>query len=105
MKMIDMHIHAYNREINREDLLSSLKSANIDGCCVFSTRPVEASSLEGLPFEQRLSEALNWARGYEDRIFPVLWIHPFEEDILSKVHLAAQAGIAAFKIRDSQRKR
>ena len=98
MKKIDMHIHAYNRQTNQEQLLSALGQAGIDGCCVFSTRPVEASSVEGIPFEQRLAEALGWAMGYEDRIFPVLWIHPFEEDILNKVHIAAQAGIAAFKI-------
>ena len=98
MNMIDMHIHAYNREINREALLAALESAGIGGCCVYSTRPEEASRLEGIPFDRRLAEALAWAEGYEDRIFPVLWIHPFEADILSKVRLAAEAGIAAFKI-------
>lgn len=98
MKMIDMHIHAYNRVTNQEQLLAGLAQAGIESCCVYSTRPVEASKMEGIPFEQRLTEALGWAKGYEDRIFPVLWIHPFEEDILNKVHIAAEAGIAAFKI-------
>lgn len=98
MKMIDMHIHAYNREVNPEALLASLVEAGMDSCCVYSTRPVEANPSVGIPFRQRLDEVLSWSKGHEDRIFPVLWIHPFEEDILNKVHLAVREGIAAFKI-------
>lgn len=98
MKKIDMHIHAYNREVNPETLLGNLESAGLSGCCVFSTRPDNAYPEEGIPFEQRLEEVLSWSRGYEDRIFPVLWIHPFEDNIMEKVRLAVESGVAAFKI-------
>ncbi len=102
MKIFDMHIHAENTEPNPRALLEAFAKAGVFGGCVFSTPPkeqgMEIGGCRGLDFEQRLAEVLGWCRGYEDRIFPVLWVHPEEKDILSKVEIAAKAGIVAFKM-------
>ena len=98
MKIFDMHIHSFNHIPAPETLLSEMEKAGVYGGCVFSNWPREANPSVGTSFEERLAEVLAWTRGYEDRLFPVLWIHPYEDDIINKVHVAAEAGIAAFKM-------
>ena len=93
-----MHIHARGTKPNPEALLKDMEKAGVYGGCVFSNHPIEGKESGGTPFEERLSEVLGWTKGYEDRLFPVLWIHPDEENIIEKVHIAADAGIAAFKM-------
>jgi len=41
---------------------------------------------------------LGWTNGFEDRLFPVLRVHPDEENIIENIHTAADAGVCAFKI-------
>lgn len=98
MKIYDMHIHSFNRPATSEKLLSEMSNAGVYGGCVFSNWPKEANSEVGTSFEERLAEVLEISKGAEDRIFPVLWIHPYEEDIINKVHIAKDAGVLAFKI-------
>ena len=104
MKIFDMHIHASNKAPMPEKMLASMEKAGIFGGCVFSNPPKEfwdkdaAFSSGGTTFDERLDEVLGWAKGYEGRIFPVMWVHPHEESILKKVHIAAERGIAAFKM-------
>lgn len=98
MKIYDMHIHSFNRPATAESLLSQMERAGVHGGCVFSNWPTEANREVGTSFEQRLREVLDIADGSDGRIFPVLWIHPYEDDIINKVHIAKDAGICAFKI-------
>ena len=98
MKIFDAHIHARNKEQVPEELLSQMAQAGVSGGCIFSSRPVEYNAKTGIPFEDRINEALGWTKGYEDRLFPVLWIHPYEENIFEKIDIAVNKGIAAFKI-------
>ena len=98
MKIFDAHIHARNITPNPEVLIQEMDKAGVYGGCVFSTRPLEYDEKIGLSFEGRVEEVLGWSKGYEDRIFPVLWIHPYEENILEKVEIAVSKGICAFKI-------
>lgn len=98
MRIYDMHVHSFRGKVNPEQLIRAMEKANVYGVCVFSNWPKEANASKGTSFEERLDEVLSIAKGYEDRIFPVLWIHPFEENILEKVHIAVAAGIVAFKI-------
>ncbi len=98
MKIYDMHIHSFDHTPAPEVLLSEMEKAGVYGGCVFSNWPKEANPAVGTSFEERLEEVLAWTRGYEDRLFPVLWIHPYEEDIINKVHVAVEAGVAAFKM-------
>lgn len=98
MNIYDMHIHSYNMKPNPTALIAEMDAAGVRGGCVFSNWPKECDPQIGTTFEERLAEALAWVRGCEDRLFPVLWIHPYEDNIIEKVHVAAEAGIAAFKI-------
>lgn len=100
MKIYDMHIHCASRTPDGKELISKMAEAGVHGGCVFSTWPKEAVTAEGegLSFEERIAEVKAWCRDYPDRLFPVLWIHPFEDDIFSKIRRAVDEGIAAFKV-------
>ena len=98
MKIIDMHIHALNTKPNPEYLIQKLDASGIYGACVFSNWPKKANEKLGTSFNERLEEILSWTKGFEDRLFPVLWIHPYEDNIIDNIHKAADAGVVAFKI-------
>ena len=98
MKIFDMHIHSRGSAPCPERLISEMDKAGVYGGCVFSNRPTLVNEKTGSDFETRMNEALGWAKGYEDRIFPVMWIHPYEENIIENVRKASEAGIVAFKI-------
>ncbi len=98
MKIFDMHIHTYGPEFDRDALLAEMGKAGVFGGCIFSPPPVEFNSKRGMPFRARLDRILAIAKGYEERLLPVLWIHPDEENILENVKVAAAEGIVGFKI-------
>ncbi len=98
MKIYDMHVHAKNTPPEPERLISQLAEAGVYGCSVFSHGPIEFYGKNGADFDTRLNEILTWTRGYEDRLVPVLWVHPDEEGIIEKIDIAADAGVTAFKV-------
>lgn len=98
MKIFDAHIHALNSEISPENLIEKMNKSGIYGGCVFSNWPVENNSRIGTSFIERMEEVLNWCKGYEDRLFPVMWIHPYEENIIENIRKAADNGICGFKM-------
>ena len=98
MKIFDMHVHANNKITDKEKLILNMNEAGVYGCCVFSACPCEYDENEGISFEERLNEVFSIQKGYEDRIFPVLWIHPYEENIIENIHIAVDKGICGFKI-------
>ena len=98
MKIFDMHIHTDGVEFDREAMLAEMEKAGVFGGCIFSPQPVESNAEIGLPFRARLDRILEITRGCEDRLFPILWVHPDEDDILENVKIAAAEGIAGFKI-------
>ena len=98
MKIYDMHTHAWGKEPSPEKLLLKMEEAGIFGGCVFSAPPREQKMEIGRSFDDRLSEILGWCKGYENRIFPILWIHPDEENITEKVSVARERGVLGFKM-------
>lgn len=98
MKIYDMHIHIRQGAPDPESILEKMDKAGVYGGCLFSIRPKEVNEETGADFEERLENLFQWTRGYEDRLFPILWIHPDEDDIINKIHIAAEAGVAGFKI-------
>lgn len=101
MKIFDMHIHDSakgNRDANK--LLNEMSKAGVYGGFVFSAPPKEqmVKTLGWLDFNERLSTVLEWANQSSDRLFPVLWIHPDEENIIEKIKIAVNSGIVAFKM-------
>jgi predicted TIM-barrel fold metal-dependent hydrolase len=98
MKIFDMHIHSYAKEVNQEKLLSAMDDAGVYGGLVYSNWPRRANEQLGTSFINRLNEVLDLCRGAENRLFPILWIHPYEDSIMEKIRIACESGIAAFKI-------
>ena len=98
MKIFDMHVHAKATAPEPERLLSEIAQAGVWGCSVISNRPKEMSPDTGTDFTDRLNELMAWTKGYEDRLAPILWIHPDEDDIIDKVRTASYSGVAGFKI-------
>jgi len=98
MKKFNMHIHAMNTKPVPENLLTNMEKAGIYGGCIFSNWPSRSNQKVGTSFEERLAEVLAWTKQYEDRLFPVMWIHPYEENIIENIQKAVTSGIAAFKI-------
>jgi len=98
MEIFDMHVHAENTPPTPKLLLERLALAGIYGCSVISNQPLEMDAEAGTDFDTRLSEILGWTDGYEDRLIPVLWVHPDEDNIREKIGKASEAGVAAFKV-------
>ena len=97
MKIFDVHIHMYAEGLDADAFLKQLDEAGVYGACVYSAPPIEESPLRGLDYERRLQQILDFVKGNEDRLIPVLRIHPNEENLAEKVKLACESGIAAFK--------
>ena len=98
MKIFDMHIHSRNKGTNPERLLAEMAAAGVYGGCVFSNAADRENPASGTDFESRMKEIADWTRGYEDRLFPVIRIHPYEDGIMEKSHMAHEAGAAAYKM-------
>lgn len=98
MNVFDIHMHANNTNPEPEKLLREMEEAGAYGGCVFSNWPDRADSKIGTSFDERLNEVIGWTKGYEDRLFPIMWIHPYEDNIIENIHKAVDAGICGFKI-------
>lgn len=98
MKIYDMHIHAEAGAPNPGELIENMEKAGVYGGTVISVRPEESYGRFKLNYEDRMKNVFEWTKGYEGRLFPVLWIHPREENAIEKVKDAAQRGISAFKM-------
>ncbi len=98
MKIYDMHVHALNTEPKPEQLLAQMEAVGVYGSTVFSNWPKESNPRTGTSFDERLEEVFAWTNGYEGRLFPVMFIHPYEENIIENIHKAVDRGILAFKI-------
>ncbi len=96
MKIFDMHVHSHGKTCEKENLLSKMEEVGVFGGCVFSTSPIEFGEIDGLDFDKRVKKIIEWKE--DDRLFPVVWIHPFEKDIVEKVKTLKNSGIVALKI-------
>lgn len=103
MNIYDMHIHIWSRTtyVEKPDpavTLERMAQAGVSGGCLFSNPPKEANPELGTDFEPRLTEVIRWTANSDNRLFPVLWIHPNEKDIVAKLDTAIAAGVVGFKI-------
>ena len=98
MKIFDMHIHSRNKGTDPERLLSEMAKAGVYGGCIFSNAADRENPASGTDFESRMKEIADWTHGYEDRLFPVIRIHPYEDGIIEKIHIAHEAGATAYKM-------
>ena len=94
-----MHIHTIEGPVEQNSLLERMEKAGVYGGAIISQAPEESTEDSStLPFKQRLENVLEWTKNQEGRLFPVLWIHPFEKDAIAKVKEAKKSGISAFKM-------
>ena len=94
MKIYDGHMHIGGSAApNPAQLMEKLEACGISGGCVISIDPDDP----GFTFEQRMENLFAWVKGWEDRLFPVAWLHPYEPDIFWKLENCAARGVAAFK--------
>ncbi len=100
MKIIDMHTHINNDKMmpNPDALIREMEMAGVYGGVVMSKMPGLAPFKDDDPISERADNALAWCKGYEDRLFPVLFIHPDEENVIEEVKKADAKGIVAYKM-------
>lgn len=91
-----MHIHAWGETPDPDTLLKKMEECGVFGGMVFSNCPEGTVVGNGAPFDERLDEALSYA--VDGRIFPAIWIHPYEENIIENLRRAKEKGIRAVKI-------
>ncbi len=97
MKIFDMHIHVGCEKTDKSYLLDKMAESGVYGGGIISPCPMESSAdLYRLPFKERLENVLSWKE--DNRLFPILWVHPEEKDVIANVKVAKNAGISAFKI-------
>ena len=97
MKIYDIHIHMGFAD-STLNIIDQMEQAGIYGGCVFSSPPKEAKDITYKEFYERIDEVIEFTKPYKNRLFPILWIHPDEENILEKIETAIQKGIDGFKI-------
>ena len=98
MNIFDMHVHSYDTTSHAEQYIAEMEKAGIYGAFLFSAPPKEYNPGVGLDFNERLQQIFDWTNGYEDRLYPVLWVHPYEKDIL-KVYYKSPDLYLVFKVR------
>ncbi len=99
MKIIDMHIHMGLTEY-KESIIKRMDEAGIHGGCVFSAPPKEfmMKTARSKDFDERIAEVLEFTKPHMERLYPVLWIHPEEKNILENIDRAVEQGVDGFKI-------
>ena len=97
MKIMDSHTHLGFAKTEKT-IKEYIGNIEIAGACVFSPPPLEYDPQIGKDFYTRLKEVINFTAEYKDILFPIVWIHPYEEDIFKKIDICAEKDIAGFKI-------
>ena len=98
MNIFDMHIHIWECDPEPASLLKHMGDAGGYGGCILSRPPGAYSETLGRGFEERLKEVLDFCAYADDRLFPILWVHPDEENAADIIRIAAQKGICGYKI-------
>ena len=97
MRIFDMHTHM-GIKCGKPDVLAEMEKAGVYGGCIFSPRPKEHSKEFGVEFEERLAAVLDFTKDHRDRLFPILWVDPYEKNIFENIDKAVEAGIDGFKM-------
>ncbi len=94
MKIFDGHLHIGGyKKPDPAGLLEKMAECGVYGGSIFSIDPED----KAFSYEERIDNLFSWVKGYEDRLFPVAWLHPYEENIFDKVKECADRGVCAFK--------
>lgn len=96
----DMHCHAatYPIAVEAQTVLEKLGEAGIYGTSVFSVSPGKRPFRNLPSVMERAENLLQFCAQSENRLVPVLYLHPYEEDVIAQTEAALEKGIAAVKI-------
>ncbi len=96
--ILDGHMHITDVCEDQGDFGPRLKAAGIDGGLVMSLPPPHWSGIPSPPsVAERLDNLFFWADSLPN-LYPFFWIHPLEDSAREQVHLAAERGVAGFKV-------
>lgn len=94
MKIYDAHIHiGGDAAPDPKGLIEKMEACGVYGGGVYSIDPINPD----FTYEERMDSLFAWVEGYEDRLFPFAWMHPYEENVLEKIRDCARRGVAGFK--------
>ena len=97
MPRFDAHIHSREGEVDPQKLLADMASIGLDGGGVFSQAP-ESPIQHGESYDSRMKCLETWMQGSAGRLFPILYIHPYEHDAIDKAREAVSRGVMGFKM-------
>ncbi|MBN2293276.1 MAG: amidohydrolase family protein [Pirellulales bacterium] len=96
--IIDGHIHIRHGEKDPDLLMRRLAEAGMDGGVVISLPPQAYSKgKESAPATERLDDLMTFTANHE-RLYPLFWIDPTENDATEQVDEAVAQGVAGFKV-------
>ena len=101
MKIYDMHIHSRHGEPKPEELLEKMEQAGVYGGVLLSPAPMDYKKGQyicQMPYKERLAHVMKWTKNSHGRLFPFLWVNPFEKDALEMINDAAREGIMGYKM-------
>ena len=98
MSIFDAHIHCEPGIATPKTCIERMQKIGICGGGILSPEPENFRRGTGYSYEVRMDTLSAWTDGYQERLFPILWIHPFEENAISKARDAVSRGVVAFKM-------
>ena len=101
MKIYDMHIHSRPGDAAPDALLEKMETAGVYGGVLLSAAPPEYQQgqyIFHLPYRERIRHLFQWTQPSQGRLFPFLWVHPFEKDAVEIIRDAAREGVMGYKM-------
>ena len=101
MKIYDMHIHCRHGEPCADGLLEKMEKAGVYGGVFLSPAPMEyrkGKYVCQLPYRERIERLFQWTAPSNGRLFPFLWVHPYEKDALEIIKEGAKEGVMGYKM-------
>lgn len=92
MNIYDVHTHLRSLDVDSSKIIERLDAANIYAANLFSVSPRLSD------YEERIDSLLKITKNYPNRLFPILFIHPDEESLSSKIDDALARGVMGFKM-------
>lgn len=96
MRILDGHVHVHDGEPRPAALLERMAAAGVTGGIVISLPPASFGAPRRT-LAQRLDNLMAWV-GSTGTLYPFFWIDPTEKGARKQVDVAAERGVAGFKV-------
>ena len=97
--IVDCHVHMMSED-PKEDFIKALDKAGMSKAMVLAPHPNSFrfnDKDKPVTSSDRLGRLMKFA-SQSDRIIPIYWIDPLEDDALKQVDMAVEAGVKGFKV-------